>query len=45
MLEKWLDKFTRNATSDCHTFIMLWLPIVGVFIVIGGVGGENDQVA
>jgi hypothetical protein len=44
-LEERLDKFTNNAQHDCHTSIMMWLPIVGDFIVIGGGGGENDQLA
>jgi hypothetical protein len=44
-LEKRLDKFTRNAQHDCHMSIMMWLPIVGGLIVIGGGGGENDQLA
>ena len=44
-LEKWLDKFTRNAQRDYHTSIMIWLPIVGGFIAIGAGGDENDQSA
>jgi hypothetical protein len=38
-------QFTKNAQHDCHTFTMMWLSIVGVFtvIIIGGGGGENDQ--
>jgi hypothetical protein len=44
-LEQRLDKFTRNAQHDGHTSIKMWLPTVGVFIVIRGGGGENDQLA
>jgi hypothetical protein len=44
-LEERLDKFTKDAQHDCHTFIMMCLPTVGGFIVIGGGGGENEQLA
>ena len=44
-LEERLDKFFKDAQHDCRTSIMIWLPIVGGFIVIGGGGGENDQLA
>jgi hypothetical protein len=41
-LEKRLNKFIKNAQHDCHTSIMMWLPIVVGFIVIRGGGDEND---